>query len=136
MARKSVIRQTALWLGVATVFVIAGTILANAPRIDLGWKTSRRSPEYRRHVRNAMHAATSTGAIHSVDPGRGIMRIDSSNWEDQNVAMRESLMRLAARYFEVQGRPRKVVVMGAFSNDTLARYDGANNFVFVSDRVD
>ncbi|MCB9851835.1 MAG: hypothetical protein H6819_01965 [Phycisphaerales bacterium] len=136
MHQVSAIRRAALWVGVAAVFVIAGTILATSPRIELGWKTSRRTPEYRRQVRNAMHAATSNGAIHSVDPGRGIMRIDASNWENQDDAMRESLMRLAARYFEVQGRPRKVVVMSAFSNNALAKYDGANSFVFLSNRED
>jgi len=136
VSRPSALRQSAFWLGVLAVFVIAGAILAKSPRIELGWKSSRRTPEYRRHVRNAMHAATTTGAIHSVDPNRGIMRIDSSNWEDQDAAMRQSLIRLAARYFEVQGCSRKVVVMSAFSNDTLAKYDGANHFTFIDSDKD
>lgn len=136
MAKPSAIRQIAMWLGVVTVFVIAGTILAKSPRIDLGWKTNRRTAEYRRHVRNAMHAATSCGAIHSIDPHRGIMRIDANNWEVQDATMRQSLIRLAARYFEVLGQPRNVTVMSAFSNNTLARYDGTNSFVFLSDRND
>jgi hypothetical protein len=131
VAQQNMIRQTAFWLGVIAVFVIAGTILANSPRIDLGWKSTRRTPEYRRHVRNAMHAATTTGAVHSIDPERGIMRIDASNWEIQDASMRQSLIRLAARYFEVHGRPRKVTVMSAFSNSTLAQYDGVNHFVFL-----
>ena len=130
MAQHNIIRQTSLWLGVIAVFIIAGTILAKSPRIDLGWKSTRRTPEYRRNVRNAMHAATSTGAVHSDDPNRGIMRIDASNWDVQDDLMRQSLIRLAARYFEVQGRPRKVRVMSAFSNNTLAEYDGINHFVF------
>lgn len=135
MPHPSVIRQTAFWLGVLTVFVIAGGILAQTPSIDLGWKTSRRTPAYRRQVRNAMHAATSSGAIHSIDPGRGIMRIDANNWEVQDANMRQSLIRLAARYFEVQGKQRKVTVMSAFSNKTLARYDGGHTFVFFRDRA-
>lgn len=132
MPRKSALRQFVFWLGVATVFVIAGMILARSPRIDLGWRTNRRTAEYRRHVRSAMHAATESGAIHSIDVKRGIMRINANSWDEQDVPMRQSLMRLAARYFEVQGRPRKVTVKSAYSNNILARYDGAEHFTFVN----
>lgn len=132
MSQQNFIRQSAFWLGVVAVFVIAGTILAKSPSIDLGWKSNRRTPEYRRNVRDAMYAATTSGAIHSVDPSRGIMRIDASNWEIQDEPMRHSLIRLASRYFEVQGRPRSVKVLSAYSNNTLAEYDGASFFVIRS----
>ncbi len=123
-------RNFLMLLAAFAVLAIGGVLLSRAKTIDLGWQTSRMTPEYRRTVREAARAATENGAIHSLDSKRNLMRIDSFVWEKQSTEMRLSLMRLASRYFQLEGRDGRVDVQAANSDRKLATFDGGNQFMF------
>ena len=113
------------------VLAIGGILLSQAQGIDLGWKTSRMTPEYRRTVRSAAQAATENGAIHTLDAKRNLMRIDIGTWGNQSTEMRLSLLRLASRHFQLEGDSGHVDVRGANSDRQLATFDGGNQFQFM-----
>jgi len=123
-------RNFLMLLAALMALAIGGVFLSRAKTIDLGWQTSRMAPEYRRTVRDAARAATENGAIHSLDSKRNLMRIDAFTWEKQSTEMRLSLMRLASRYFQLEGRDGRVEVQAANSRRKLATFDGGNQFLF------
>jgi|GEM_PF-1793540 len=123
-------RNFLMLLAALMALAIGGLFLSRAKTIDLGWQTSRMTPEYRRTVREAARAATENGAIHSLDSKRNLMRIEVRNWEKQSAEMRLSLLRLASRYFDLKGYGRQVEVRAAYSNRKLAKFDGGNQFMF------
>lgn len=127
-------RNFLMLLAAFAVLAVGGVLLSRAKTIDLGWQTSRMTPQYRRTVLEAARAATENGAIHSLDSKRNLMRIDSFTWEKQSTEMRLSLMRLASRYFQLEGSDGRVDVQAANSDRKLATFDGGNQFMFTDGR--